>query len=266
MSKNKGFNDLLKAAKKAAQDATKKRGQTAPDQLPTDPESGTAAYTTLDPESGIDSGERRLINILLFMLLLGMGYFILSNILPYMGIVDRLFFQWQQTELFQWIARLWVVGWFVTGGLTLTKFLLGGSLWGILQILELLPTVINNSPIFILQTLNFLNQFKTIKLSDKDSPIARRLKQRYNAIPGEHIEKANIARAIAYLLDGAICLAYYQPIEGGWKNLEIVFLGGWDYVQWEQIFYILTTLFAIEVIYWIYRFADGLLKTYFANN
>jgi hypothetical protein len=229
--------------------------------------SEVAADTQNDEANGIDSRERTLLKILRACLLVGMGYFILGNVRPYVDIVDSLLFQWADTGLFAMLLKVPLIGWFLGGGIDLTKVAIGGILWAILQLLELLPTFLNNSPGFMLAALARMNGWKKLPIKRSESDIAKRLKVNYNAIPEKSIEDANLARACAYLLDGVICLLFYQPIEGGWEGLNTMMLtGDWSYIRWAQVGFIFTTLFAVEVLYWAYKLVTGIVELYFANN
>jgi hypothetical protein len=217
--------------------------------------------------NGIDSRERKMLNVLRFCLLAGMGYFILGNIRPYIGFSDSLLFQWRDTEIFAYVAALPIIGWLLTGGVAIVGFVVGTILWAILQLCELLPTVLNDSPGFILAVLIRIKTWRKLEVKGKDSKVATQLKERYNAIPEATIERANLARACAYLLDGAICFAFYSPIEGGWTNLQTMLLtGDWSYLRIDQVAYILITLFAVEVLYWAYKLVTGIVELYFENN
>jgi hypothetical protein len=219
------------------------------------------------PGSGIDDNEQRLLRILQFCLLVGMGYFILGNVRPYIGFTDSLLFQWQDTAIFQFALKLPIIGWILGGGAALVGFGVGTILWAILQLAELLPTFLNDSPNLILQLLTRIKSWQKLDIKKKDSKIAAQLKQRYNSIPEATIEKANIARAVAYLIDGVICLAFYKPIAGGWENLEMMITANdWSYFQADQFGYIIVTLFAVEVLYWGYKLVTGIAELYFENN
>jgi hypothetical protein len=220
-----------------------------------------------NPASGIDDNEQRLLRILQFCLLVGMGYFILGNVRPYIDFTDSLLFQWQDTEIFQFLLKLPILGWFLGGGFALVGFAIGTILWAILQLAELLPTFLNDSPNLILQILARIKSWQKLDIKKKDSKIAAQLKQRYNAIPESTIEKANLARAVAYLLDGVICLNFYTPIEGGWENLGLMLTtNDWSYFRADQFGYIIVTLFAVEVLYWAYKLVTGIAEMYFENN
>lgn len=258
VKKQNGFDNL----KTQFQDYLKQgqqRSQSSNSTIPTG--------TKDDENNGIDAKERRLIRILQFCILVAMGYFILGNIRPYIDVVDQLFFQWQETGVYRMFANIPLLGWFLSGGLDLTKLAIGCILWAALQLLELLPSIIMDSPIFILRTLNFIKNWRTIPAQSGDSEVARKLKTHYNAIPGQVIEQANIARAVAYVVDGAICIWFFNPIVGGWGNLSLVTTAGaWDYIDWQNVIYILTTLFAVEVLYWVYKLVTRIATVHFANN
>jgi len=221
----------------------------------------------VDEPSGIDGRERWMLNVLRFCLLAGMGYFILGNIRPYVGFADNLLFQWKDTGIFAFVAALPVIGWLLTGGFSIVGFVVGTILWAILQLSELLPTVLNDSPGFILAILARIKNWQKLTVNSGESQVARQLKERYNSIPESTIEKANITRAIAYLFDAAICLAFYSPIECGWGNFQTMLLtSDWSYLKLDQLGYIIVTLFAVEALYWAYKLVTGIVELYFENN
>jgi hypothetical protein len=220
-----------------------------------------------EDQSGIDGRERKLLNILKFCLLAGMGYFILGNIRPYIGFADQALLQWQNTGIFEWVAGLPVVGWLLSGGFALVGFAIGTILWAILQLSELLPTVLNDSPGFILAILTRIKTWQKLTVNSGESKVATQLKERYNGIPQATIEKANLTRAIAYLFDAAICFNFYSPIEGGWGNLQTMMLtSDYSYLRVDQVGYIIITLFAVEALYWVYKLVTGIIELYFENN
>lgn len=217
--------------------------------------------------SGIDDRERKMLNVLRFCLLAGMGYFILGNIRPYINFADQALFQWKDTGIFGFVAALPVIGWLLTGGFAIVGFVIGTILWAILQLLELLPTALNDSPGFILAILTRITTWRKLTVSSGESQVARQLKERYNAIPESTIETVNLTRAAAYLLDAVICFTFYTPVEGGWGNLQTMLLtSDWSYLKLDQCGYILVTLFAVEALYWAYKLVTGILELYFENN
>jgi hypothetical protein len=227
----------------------------------------SATELPTDEKSGIDDRERKLLNLLKFCLLAGMGYFILGNIRPYIGFADQTLFQWKDTGIFVWVAGLPVIGWLLNGGFAIVGFVIGTILWAILQLSELLPTVLNDSPGFILAILTRIKSWQKLAKTSGDSKIATQLKERYNGIPEATIEKANLTRAIAYLFDAAICFNFYSPIEGGWGNLQTMLLtSDYSYLRLDQVSYIIVTLFAVEALYWVYKLVTGIIELYFENN
>jgi hypothetical protein len=217
--------------------------------------------------SGINDRERQMLNIFKFCLLAGMGYFILGNIRPYIGFADQALLQWKDTGIFAFVAALPVIGWLLTGGFAIVGFVIGIILWAILQLSELLPTVLTDSPGFILAILTRIMTWQKLMVNSGESQVAQQLKERYNSIPESTIEKANMARAIAYLFDAVICFNFYTPIEGGWGNLQTMLLtSDWNYLKLDQCGYIIVTLFAVEALYWAYKLVTGIMTLYFENN
>lgn len=221
----------------------------------------------VDAPNGIDDRERKMLNVLRFCLLAGMGYFILGNIRPYINFADQALLQWQNTGIFAFVAALPVIGWLLSGGFAIVGFVIGTILWAILQLSELLPTVLNDSPGFILAILTRISTWQKLTVNSRESQVARQLKERYNSIPESTIEKANLTRAIAYLLDAVICFNFYQPIQGGWGNFQTMLLtSDWSYLKLDQCGFILITLFAVEGLYWCYKLVTGIVELYFENN
>ncbi|MDX2215485.1 MAG: hypothetical protein SFY66_19635 [Oculatellaceae cyanobacterium bins.114] len=219
-----------------------------------------------EPIEGIDSREHRILEILKISLMATGGFFILSNIRPYVDIVSKAIGQWADTGLGILIMGIPGVN-LIFGGVggilvAITAFLL----WCALQGLELLPTLMMDSPAFILSTLIRIKQWSRLKEDANDSPLTRRLKARFNSIPEEAIERANVGRAVAYLIDGGICLWFYPPVQGGWVNLPLLAAGAWDYLDWGNIFNAFGTLFAVELVYQAYKLVVSVATNHFANN
>jgi hypothetical protein len=223
--------------------------------------------TTEDDESGIDANERRMLTVLKFCLLGAMGFFCFENIRPYIDLVDLTVVNWSSTNIFGMVSKLPVLGWLVTGGIAITSLVISLILWGSLQLLELLPSFMMDSPKFLLSNIAYIQNWQRIKAGSADTAIARKLKAHYNSIPQQAIERANVARAVAYIIDAAICIAFYEPVEGGMRNLALVFnAGAWDYIRWDKVISVFVTLFAVEAIYWIYKIVLSIARTHFQNN
>ena len=216
---------------------------------------------------GIDSNERRMITILQYCLLGAIAFFCVQNVRPYIGIVESWASEWKPTGLYLMLSGMPLIGWLLTSGVDLAVAVIATVLWASLQLLELLPSFMMDSAAFLLSALRSIQNWTKIKGDSEDSPMAKKLKAQYNAIPEQAIERANIARAVAYLIDAAICIGYYQPIQGGMSNLGLVIgAGAWDYIEWSKIGAIVATLFAVEAVYWAYKLVTGIVVTHFQNN
>jgi hypothetical protein len=42
--------------------------------------------------------------------------------------------------------------------------------------------------------------------------------------------------------------------------------GAWDYIDWSKVASVALTLFAVEMIYWVYKIVLSIARTHFANN
>lgn len=253
------FRERLQNKQKPAQQSETRKHDPQPNQGPQPQAQG-------QPDDGIDSRERKILAVIKVSLLATGGFFILSNIRPYVDIVSKAIGQWADTGLGSLLMSIPGVNLLLgtAGGLltVITAFLL----WCALQGLELLPTLMMDSPAFILITLVRIKTWARLKEDVSDTPLTRRLKARFNAIPEEAIERANIGRAVAYLIDGGICLWFYPPVQGGWVNFPLLAAGAWDYLDWANVFNALGTLFAVELVYQAYKLVVSVATNHFANN
>ena len=137
-----------------------------------------------------------------------------------------------------------------TTGAVATTFVLGVIIWALLQGNQMLPKLVLNNPESLLVLMSWVSRFKEITLKQSDSVLLRQLKQRFNNIPLEWVERMQNARAIAYVIDGILCFGYYPPIVGGYDRLS-VFIAAPSFadVDWFNLVAALATMFGIEVMY-----------------
>jgi hypothetical protein len=234
-----------------------KRGQssrTNPDlgDLPID-ESGE--HLSEQPKSPL------LLKLLRFCLIVGIGIFAFSNIRPYIDIVGYLGSFFMQIPAVPFLVKLPLIGWLITAGAGIVQTIFGVCLWAILQIFELLPSVMLNSPAFLVAAISFYRSFRKLAVEAGDNQVIRTLKARYNSLPTQWIETANHNKAIAYIVDAFLCLAFYPPIKGGWDNVGLFFVApSMGDIDFQNLLLALSSLFLVEVLYHGYRFVSNALQ------
>lgn len=211
------------------------------------------ATTTSVPNSQ-KSGTHWLIQFLHFCLLIGIGCLAFANIKPYINIVNWLGSGLADNKILSVIAKIPLIGYLVTTGAIATTFVLGCLLWSILQGQQMLPKLVLNDPEALLVLMSWVVRFKSIAFKSTDTPMLRQLKQRFNNIPLEWIERMQNARAIAYVIDAILCFGYYPPIVGGYDRLGIVLVSpSLNDIAWFNVVAALATMFGIEILYEVWK-------------
>ncbi len=211
------------------------------------------ATTTSVPNSQ-KSGTHWLIQFLRFCLLIGIGCLAFANIKPYINIVNWLGSGLADNKILSVIANIPLIGYLFTTGAIATTFVLGCLLWAILQGQQMLPKLVLNDPEALLVLMSWVVRFKSIAFKSTDTPMLRQLKQRFNNIPLEWIERMQNARAIAYVIDAILCFGYYPPIVGGYDRLGIVLVSpSLNDIAWFNVVAALATMFGIEILYEVWK-------------
>ena len=211
------------------------------------------ATTTSVPNSQ-KSGTHWLIQFLRFCLLIGIGCLAFANIKPYINIVNWLGSGLADNKILSVIENIPLIGYLFTTGAIATTFVLGCLLWSILQGQQMLPKLVLNDPEALLVLMSWVVRFKSIAFKSTDTPMLRQLKQRFNNIPLEWIERMQNARAIAYVIDAILCFGYYPPIVGGYDRLGIVLVSpSLNDIAWFNVVAALATMFGIEILYEVWK-------------
>ena len=195
-----------------------------------------------------------LVQFLRFCLLIGIGCLAFANIKPYINIVNWLGSGLADNKILTVIAKIPLIGYAFTTGAIATTFILGCLLWAILQGQQMLPKLVLNDPEALLVLMSWVVRFKAIAFKSTDTPMLRQLKQRFNNIPLEWIERMQNARAIAYVIDGILCFGYYPPIVGGYDRLGVFLVSpSLNDIAWFNVVAALATMFGIEVLYEVWK-------------
>ncbi len=253
MNQNQTLDDLFKQLKTRFRDEVlKRKGKST---KPSDPASyglDTDPNEVVSPDSvqTQKTGTHLLIKFMKFCLFMVIGCLAFANVKPYINIVEWLGSGLANQKLVQGLLNVPILGYMFTTGAVATTFVLGVIIWALLQGNQMLPKLVLNNPESLLVLMSWVSRFKEITLKQSDSVLLRQLKQRFNNIPLEWVERMQNARAIAYVIDGILCFGYYPPIVGGYDRLN-VFLAAPSFadVDWFNLVAALATMFGIEVMY-----------------
>jgi len=165
------------------------------------------------------------------------------------------------TSLPQWMnwfmAHTWLLGaivkWFLDGGVALVSIAAMLALYVLLQIGEVAPLLLENSPRTLRRLIGSITSHTRLPIHPQDHATVAFLKERHNAIPTQWVDSIYTAKWVCYGVDFLICLLACPPIRGGWSRLRLVMaaptLGDFDFVNAAKI---AITLFAVELGFFVY--------------
>ncbi|ALF56244.1 hypothetical protein ACX27_04065 [Nostoc piscinale CENA21] len=177
-------------------------------------------------------------------------YFAYLNIQPYEKIIGILSGKTVNSAFLQIISIIPIVNGIAAilgKGVT---WILGTVLWGIIQIIEVLPLVLYNNESFIKAAIASADSHSKYKIKDDDDPTLKMLKRVYNALPTSVISNLETLKIFTYTIDFLICITVYSPVKSG-KFSDFFFVlttGQWGKLDWVNLLLAGVTLFAIEVI------------------
>ncbi len=130
------------------------------------------------------------------------------------------------------------------------SWILGAILWGVIQIIEVLPLILYNNEKFIEKIVTEADGRTRYQEKDNDDPTLRMLKRTYNHLPISVVSNLEVLKIFTYTVDFLICLTVYSPVATG-KISDLIFIlatGQWGKLDYGNLALALVTLFAIEVI------------------
>lgn len=240
------LNEMFSQFKKQLFENTKKwQSKTNPN--PTDHGFESAIPNDISNSS---QSSNAIIQFIRFCLFFAAGLLVFANIKPYINIVTWFGSGLANTPIINWLSQFPLFGLLLSNGGVGLAFIAGFLLWGLLQGLQMLPKIILSNPEALLVLMAWVYQFKGIAHKSNDSPLLRKLKQRFNNLPLEWIERLQQTRAIAYVIDAILCFGYYPPINGGYDRLGIFLVSpSLSDVNWYNVIAALLTMFGIEILY-----------------
>jgi hypothetical protein len=129
-------------------------------------------------------------------------------------------------------------------------WILGTILWGVIQIIEVLPLVLYNNESFMANMISSADSRAKYIEKESDDPTLRMLKRTYNHLPTSVVSNLEILKIFTYTIDFLICITVYSPVQSG-KFSDFFFVlatGQWNKLDYGNLALALVTLFAIEVI------------------
>lgn len=129
-------------------------------------------------------------------------------------------------------------------------WILGAVLWGVIQIIEVLPVILYSHEKFVVTMISSADSHSKYQISEEDDPALRMLKKTYNHLPTSVISNLEMLKIFTYTIDFLICVTVYSPVSSG-KFSDFFFVlatGQWNKLDYLNLILALTTLFAIEII------------------
>lgn len=129
-------------------------------------------------------------------------------------------------------------------------WILGTMLWGVIQIIEVLPLILYNHEGFMQQVISNVDSRSRYEIKQTDDPTLAMLKRTYNALPISVVSNLERLKIVTYTVDFLICITVYSPVPSGKFSDFFWYLGTgqWNKFDYGNLSLALLTLFAIEVI------------------
>lgn len=182
------------------------------------------------------------------LLLMGLFYVVASNVEPY----SVWAMQYLDKAVNGWVAALPGIGWL----LGITARFAGLIIWGIVQIGEILPSLLLGSAFGLEILISAFTQDAAengkaqMDVKTSDDQLMRFLKQRFNAINMAPINFWRRIQPIAYVCDLVILWAVFPPLKEGYSATEILFTANLGGVNWANVVQMIITMFACEAVIW----------------
>jgi hypothetical protein len=196
-----------------------------------------------------------------FALLMVIGGIVLSNARPYIDICAMLGTSFGSLGIMPFLLKVPLLGWLLSTGGALLAFVAGILLWFVLQTLQMLPVLLQDSPAMMIALIAWAGQFKAVKITNNDSEAMIALKQSFNALPTKWLNDANSARAIGYLVDLLLVGRFYPPIVGGYDRLGVFWAAPMaSDIDVQNIAVGLFAMFGVEVAYKVWKLFNGFIE------
>ncbi|MDF5721519.1 MAG: hypothetical protein PUP91_13770 [Rhizonema sp. PD37] len=181
--------------------------------------------------------------------LVAAGAIAFANVRPYVNLVKHLGLKFLDRFVLQFLASIPIVNAIAAAGGGLVTLVCGVALWGVFQIIEVLPVVLYNHAGFLEEVIGDAESGRKYATKHDDDPTVRGLKEVYNKLPVAFLENLAKVRAIAYALDFCICFWNYSPVKSGRITdfFYVLSTGQWNKIDFSNLLLALTTLFGVEI-------------------
>ena len=151
--------------------------------------------------------------------------------------------------LLRFLASIPIINAIASAGGGIVSLICGIALWGVFQLIEVLPVVLYNHAGFLEEVIADAESGRKYATKYDEDPTVRGLKEIYNRLPVAFLENLAKVRAIAYALDFCICFWNYSPVRSGRIGdfFYVLATGQWKKIDWSNLLLALTTLFGVEV-------------------
>jgi hypothetical protein len=191
----------------------------------------------------------------LFLAILAAGgatliWFAAMNIAPYKALMEGSVSGFTKNGLVQFIYWLPIIGGIVKSAGNSIIWFAAFLVWLLIQLIEVLPGVLWRHGGFLQSVVSAHDQNSYVAVKDQDPLTIKHAKRSLNNLIGGFLENMYLYCIVAYLIDAAICCWYYPIMPGiSWqKTVQYLMIGQFKYVNTGNVFGVISTLFAVEVI------------------
>lgn len=194
-------------------------------------------------------------------------WFAYLNITPYSTAVGYLSGKTINQAFLRLISIIPIINGIAASLGTGVQWILGSILWGVIQIIEVLPLILYNHKQFLVTMISDADRHSKYQVKHDDDPALKMLKKTYNALPVSIVSNLETLRIFTYTLDFLICITVYSPVKSGKFQdfFWVVATGQWGKIIWDNLALAIVTLFAIEIIIsliiWVGKMAYALKES-----
>jgi hypothetical protein len=187
--------------------------------------------------------------ILWFLILLSMVTIAVVNVKPYVDAAQQLGVTIVDATFIKFISVIPVVNALASTLGVGVVWVIGTALWGMFQLVEVMPVILYNHPSFLHEVIQEAEQSTKYAIKDNDDPTVANLKKVYNKLPVAFLENLSKIRLAAYVIDFCICFWRYSPVASG-KITDFfyyVMTGQFSKINTNNLMLALITLFGFEI-------------------
>ena len=171
-----------------------------------------------------------------------------ANIRPYQIAVGHFFGGALSKALVKVLANMPIInGIALIFGKSIT-WLVGALVWLLLQSVETFPIILQRDRAFMRTLINASEAHQKFEVKENDDPTLSALKRWYNIFPTVTLARARNAALFCYVIDFLVVSSVYPPAKNFGTAVFYIMSGQFSRLNWTNIFYLLITLFAVELL------------------